>query len=160
MSKIKDIPLKEIFSYCDELIESGLEYKWKFRGLRLPQYGLRAVFNCVLNSREYLLTINVYKKGLKEPICEGRVARTLPDRFYFSVISRDIGVEENRIVIKDHIDKFPIFYLKISDLCNGKVLPIDAEPIIQKDIYVKYLRRNQKILRYDNEDYIILPIEK
>lgn len=157
VANVKMIPLKELLTYCDELIADGLVYRWKFRGMRLPEYKLKLAFNCALGSRDFVMDITVYKYGEKEPLCQGPVIRTLPDSMFFSRISPNILVEDDKIIItnKDYfVEK--LIYLNISDLYRGLVIPRLGEPKDPNDMSERRLLwMSQRKICYDNDEFKI-----
>lgn len=151
-SRIAPVPYDRIMEYLDALVADDYVYTWKFSHLILRQYGLKLYFTARLTTNDFTIHATVYKGKEKEPICQSRVIRTVPDSICFGDISKKIYMEDGKVFIGTRLER-DLLYLNISDLYAGQITVYKSEPPSDYDSDLKkYYRNFQKRLQYDGPD--------
>ena len=147
----KEIPVEYLYKCLSDLEKDNFVYRWDFKNVTVKDQNLKIKFYCELTTRDFLLKAQVFKKGIKEPICEGVAVRTKPDYFYFKDISKNIVVRDNKVIISNKLGSREFFYLDLNDLINGKfevnLLPPPPE------MNDKYFFSFREMLMYDNDEF-------
>lgn len=153
ISRKKLIPLNQLLNGCNELVESGLVYRWDFCHIRITDFRLKIKFNCELSTYDFKLNIIVCKDGEKKPFCEGNVIRTKPDDVFFSFISKKIHHDNGILIFTTKWD-VPLFYLNISDLNKGFVKTEFSKSPYPGDVQAtEDFLQLQNELKYNNNNF-------
>ena len=150
----KEIPVEYLYNCLSDLEKDNYVCRWDFKNVSVKDQNLKIKFYCELTTRDFLLKAQVFKKGIKEPICEGVAVRTKPDYFDFNKISKNIVVRDNKVIISEKLGPYEYFYLDLNDLKNGKfevkLLPPPPEMTDPQELHYFYSFRES--LMYDNDE--------
>lgn len=152
-SRIKSIPLKQLIGFCDDLIESKFVYRWRFKKIYVPNLNLTISFSCELNTQDFKLIATAFSANDSQPICNGQVIRTKPDDIFFSLISPNIQIKGNQILITSKWHT-PLVSLNLLNLSKGSLVVEFPKTPYPNDIKAtENFYQLQKELRYNNYEF-------
>ncbi len=151
-NKVATIPLEWLLEQLDVLTEMNYIDSWKFRNMLIRPWGLKICFTATLTTNDFTIRAVVYKTGVKAPVCEGQVVRTKPDSLDFGHLTKNMRVEDGKVIIGYTFAD--LFYLDLSELSKGEFeLHLCAPGKYDTDERSIETHRNlQRIFMYEGND--------